>query len=105
LSDDGPCGLFDGGVAHQWRRYELDPGLGAACHAVRVLRLPPATTRWTRGHAIGQLIAKGYADDKGVLESPMKIWEIPKVISQSMSHGSFIVRVRAEHGSVFARSC
>jgi HK97 family phage major capsid protein len=51
------------------------------------MRLLKATT--------GQYIFMGTAstgpDDEGLVESPMKIWEIPTVISPSMPAGSFLV--------------
>jgi hypothetical protein len=43
------------------------------------------------------------ADDESVLESPMKIWQIPTIISPSMAPGSFIVGAFTHSTILFSR--
>ena len=42
-------------------------------------------------------------DDESVLESPMKIWEVPTMISPSMAQGSFIVGGYRQSAILFLR--
>jgi hypothetical protein len=42
-------------------------------------------------------------DDESVLESPMKIWEIPTVISPSMPAGQFLIGAFVQSTILFSR--